>query len=271
MGPKLYTIQEVPDKGLGVVAATNIPKGTRIMSEAPILQVARTTHDREKLSKALSKDVTALSDAKRQAFFAQRACATRTMLEGDDSPKVRRLGDLARDPTEHAFYGASSQWATSIDQVPTGVPDEVFEAWLWKEENTESGSEQRQYADLRDDSIFPPFHGLPDENYVDLDFFDTQDGSLYSPRKHWCFLAEIIEVGFLFRLQLAVEDKAGRKTQVLFYTDQRGRELGPSLVRQGFTVAILYPEHHGFLDMTTGIRHEEPRVLKVRPSLSSKR
>lgn len=41
MGPnKLYTLQEIPGKGLGLVAAAKIVKGTRILSEDPLLMVA---------------------------------------------------------------------------------------------------------------------------------------------------------------------------------------------------------------------------------------
>ena len=49
-----------------------------------------------------------------------------------------------------------------------------------------------------------------------------------------------------------------------FYTPARGRELDPASVKRGFTVAALYGIQHGFLDMTVGIRHEDPTSLKVR-------
>ena len=48
-----------------------------------------------------------------------------------------------------------------------------------------------------------------------------------------------------------------------FYTDERGQELDQALLRKGYTVAILYAEHHGFMDMTEGIRHETQSNLKV--------
>ncbi len=38
-GPQLFTVREVPGKGLGMIAAQLIPAGTLILSEAPLLSV----------------------------------------------------------------------------------------------------------------------------------------------------------------------------------------------------------------------------------------
>lgn len=198
-------------------------------------------------------------DRARARVFAERSSAARMILEGDDSPAVRRVRDLARDPTRHPLFGTSSQWSTSTSEIPSAFPT-AFEVWLWKEQR---GEERGQYADLRDDATFPSFEGLPDEHGLDLEFFESEDGYSYHPRKHWCFLAEIVAIDDFLRLKFLVKDKAGERTQVIFYTDSRGRELDTSLLREGFTVAILYPEQHGFLDMSVGIRHEQPRLLKV--------
>lgn len=103
---------------------------------------------------------------------------------------------------------------------------------------------------------------------MDLGFFKSDDGFFYHPRKHWCFLGQITDMDEFLRLRFVVEDKAGTKIPFVFYTDSRGRELNPSQVRRGFTVACLYPGQHGFLDMTVGIRHEASRFLKVRQALS---
>ncbi|KAK7414307.1 hypothetical protein QQX98_006824 [Neonectria punicea] len=119
------------------------------------------------------------------------------------------------------------------------------------------------YADLRDDAMFPSFGALPEENDVDVDFFESSDGFSYRPRKHWCFLAEIVAIEDFLRLKLIVKDKSGQEVPVLFYTPGRGGELDPVRVRKGSTLAILYGEQHGFLDMTVGIRHENPGSLKV--------
>jgi hypothetical protein len=50
---------------------------------------------------------------------------------------------------------------------------------------------------------------------------------------------------------------------LFFYTDGRGSELAPALVQKGYTVAILYAERHAFMSCEPGIRHEDPRMIKV--------
>ena len=80
----------------------------------------------------------------------------------------------------------------------------------------------------------------------------------------WCFIAEIVDVTNFVRLRLTVKDKNDSSiVPVAFYTDSRGLELGPSSVKNGFTVAILHAVHHGFLDLTVGIRHETRIALRV--------
>jgi len=122
-------------------------------------------------------------------------------------------------------------------------------------------------ANLRDHKIFPPFSHLPDEKDIDLEFYNTLDGFRYVPTKHWCFLAEITDVEHFIRVRLLVRDKAGRELPVAFYTDGRGGEFARSQLRAGNTVAILYAQQHGFLDLTVGIRLEEESAIKVYTSL----
>ena len=202
------------------------------------------------------------SDIARAKVFAERVAATRMIIEGEDSPTVHKNKKLATDPTGYSSYGSSSQWSTSTTDIPSDLSAEDFELWLWREQK-EKAPGWRQYADLRDDAMFPSFRALPDENEVDPEFYDSEDGFTYRPRKHWCFLGEIVDVDEFLRLKLIVEDRGGKKIPVLFYTDTRGSEINPSRVREGFTVVVLYAEKHGFLDMTRGIRHEQPKMLVV--------
>ncbi|KAL6858133.1 hypothetical protein ACO1O0_005586 [Amphichorda felina] len=103
-------------------------------------------------------------------------------------------------------------------------------------------------------------------NDIDLEYFESADGFTYAPRKHWCFLTEVLNVEYLMRLRLNVKGRDGRETPVFFYTEDRGRSLLDSLhVQEGFTVAILYAEKHGFLDMTAGIRQEDSKSIKIFP------
>ncbi|KAH8754747.1 hypothetical protein F5883DRAFT_397548, partial [Diaporthe sp. PMI_573] len=124
----------------------------------------------------------------------------------------------------------------------------------------------RHYVNFRNDEKFPIFAGLPGENDINLTFYDAADGFSYIPRKHWCFLAEIIDIESLFRVKLIVQDKAGATVPVAFHTDGRGTEFAPSQLRSGYTVAILYAHRHSFLDLTIGIRQEEYCGVKFFPA-----
>ena len=104
---------------------------------------------------------------------------------------------------------------------------------------------------------------LPDENDVDLDFYESSDMVTYRPRRHWCFLGEIVDFATLVRLQMEIKDIDGRKIPLYFYTDGRGSELAPAQVQKGYTVAILYAQRHAFVHGEPGIRPEDPQMIKV--------
>jgi len=82
------------------------------------------------------------------------------------------------------------------------------------------------------------------------------------PRKHWCFLAEIISIEQFIPVKLIVRDNVRTTVPVDFHTD-RGIEFAPSKLQPGYTVAILYAHQHGFFDFTTGICQEEYCTVKV--------
>ncbi|KAI9163965.1 SET domain-containing protein [Paramyrothecium foliicola] len=204
-------------------------------------------------------------DRARAKIFAERAHAARIILEGEDSPEVKRLKALAANPSKHSAYKPSSSWATSTSDIPSNMSEVDFEAWLWKSPRVRTKVSSK-YADLRDESMFPSFESLPWENDLDLDYYNTHDGITYSPTKHWCLLAEIVDIEEFIRLRLLVRDKAGHEVIVAFYTDGRGTELrSQSPLKRGHTIAILYPQQHGFLDMTIGIRVEDSIMTRVFP------
>jgi hypothetical protein len=180
-------------------------------------------------------------------------------MEGKDSRTVQKMEKYAKDPSEHLAYGYSGKWRTTMVDIASGLDKDAYECWLWKVERVSDG----QYANLRNEVPFPSFENLPGDNDINMEYLGTTDGFNYSPTKHWCFLGEIIEVEAIFRLRLIVQDKAKRRIPIAFYTDERGEELDQALVRKGYTVAVLYAEHHGFMDMTEGIRHETQSNLKV--------
>ncbi|KAG2121656.1 hypothetical protein BD769DRAFT_1477755 [Suillus cothurnatus] len=116
---------------------------------------------------------------------------------------------------------------------------------------------------LRNSVNFPAFSDLPYENDVDPTYY-VQKSYIFSPRQHWCFLGEIVDSYGLCRILLRVKDKDGQIVTIGLYTDDRGQALAPQ-IKEGHTVAVLYGEQHNFLDMTVGIRVEEPSIIRIIP------
>lgn len=199
-------------------------------------------------------------DLARARIFAERAMLGWIVLEGDDSSTVLQYRGLSQDPSQHELYGMSSKWKTTVDDIPQGLDSKEFEDWLWRREKPKRPG---QPADFRNQETFPAFVDLPDEYEVDPKFYASGDGSTYRPRRHWLFLAEIVDFATLLRLQMDVKDVHGTTVPLFFYTEERGAELAPSQIQKGYTLAILYAQRHAFLYCETGIRHEEPTKIKV--------
>ncbi|KAG8417527.1 hypothetical protein J3458_005024 [Metarhizium acridum] len=67
----MYEIQDVPGKGKGLIATQAIPKGTRILSEKPIITVPKqTTMSIEQFARLVSRQVDALSKNHQQELLA---------------------------------------------------------------------------------------------------------------------------------------------------------------------------------------------------------
>jgi hypothetical protein len=190
-------------------------------------------------------------DLARARIFAERAALGSIVLEGDDSSRVLQNRALSRDPSKHELYRMSMKWKTAVDDIPQGLDSKEFEDWLWRREKPKRPG---QPVDFRNRTTFPGFIDLPDEN---------GDGFTYRPRRHWLFLAEIVDFATLLRLQIDIKDVDGTTVPLFFYTDGRGSELAPSQVQKGYTIAILYAQRHAFMFSEQGIRHEEPTNIKV--------
>ncbi|KAK0617771.1 hypothetical protein B0T17DRAFT_496265 [Bombardia bombarda] len=221
-------------------------------------------------------------DLARGRVFARRAVEEWTVSLGSDSPSVIQYGHLARDLPKHVLYARlSNMWKTAVDDVPHGLvdPSDEFEDWLWRREtrtqpaSMPSQQQRLQLADLRNRTTFPNFNSLPHEYDIDDNFFSIVNNgsrmgsSTYRPRRHWCFLAEITitDVGYFVRRNLHVTDRDGETVLLAFHTDGRGSEMDPWLLRQGYTVAILYAEYHQFAFSPPGIRLEDSGTIKIFP------
>jgi SET domain len=201
------------------------------------------------------------SDLARGRIFAERAASIWKTTLGGDSTQAIKHGALAQDPSRCELYGISIKWKTKVDEAPQGLNQSDFEDWLWRREKPKSLG---QLANLRTRATFLGFINLPDENDVDSDFYESSDMVTYRPRRHWCFLGEILDFATLHHLEMEVKDVDGEKIPLHFYTDGRGSELIPVQVQRGYTVVILYAKRHVFKFGEPGIRHEDPQMIKVR-------
>jgi hypothetical protein len=204
-------------------------------------------------------------DLARGRIFIERAVSGWKISSGDDSSQVIENKILSVDPSKHKLYGLSMNWRAAVDDVPRGLDPSDFEDWLWRREKPPIPG---PLANLRRRATFPGFIGLPNENDVDLDFYERKVTGTYGPRRHWCFLAEIVDILMFLRLEMELKDITGRKVPLFFYTDGRGRELELAQVQRGYTVAILYAERHVFVFCEPGIRHEDPGMIKVRQRIA---
>jgi hypothetical protein len=204
--------------------------------------------------------VIANSDLARGRIFAERAASVWKTTLGSDSTQAIEYGALAHDPLKHKLFGISTRWKTKVDEVPQGLESRDSEDWLWRREKPKALG---QLANLRNRATFPGFTDLPDENEVDPDFYENRDMVTYRPRRHWCFLGEILDYTALHHLEIEIKDVDGRKIPLHFYTDGRGSELASAQLRSGYTVAILYAKRHVFTFGGPGIRHENSRMIKV--------
>ena len=159
-------------------------------------------------------------DLARARIFAERAVLGWIVQEGDDSPKVLQNRALSDDPSKHELFGLSVRWKTAVDSIPQVLDSKEFEDWPWRREKPKRPGEP---ADFRNLATFPGFIDLPDEDDYDPEFYASSDGFTYRPRRHWLFLAEIVDFATLVRLQTDVKDVHGTTVPLFFYTDGRGR------------------------------------------------
>lgn len=65
----IYALKDIPGKGKGLVAAQHIPKGTRILSEQPIVSLLEGQMDETRLKAHVSRQIQALSEQQRHSFL----------------------------------------------------------------------------------------------------------------------------------------------------------------------------------------------------------
>ncbi|CCE29252.1 uncharacterized protein CPUR_02945 [Claviceps purpurea 20.1] len=209
----------------------------------------------EALSDA-AKLVTTMGDLARGRVFAQKTAAIWQRLLGSGNSLTKTYTVMAQSPSpnhDHRF----SIWPTHVNDVPQGLGPDDFDDWLWRREKPTLAAPRGTIMERRD--FFSPFSELPHKNGVRGDIF-------FQSRRHWCFLGQILEDPLLIQpLSLEVMDMYNKKTKVHFYTETKGAEVEAYLETPASTVAILNATRHDFHFGPPGIRHEDPRMIKIIP------
>ncbi|KAF7550377.1 hypothetical protein G7046_g8033 [Stylonectria norvegica] len=199
-------------------------------------------------------------DLSRATVFGTRAAKLRALVAGEDCHVTVEYNNRVRNQSAQSGYGLSMRWKTS-GEVPEGLTEGQFDQWLWRDGDEESASSRPgELADFGDNSIFPSFSGLPETHGI---AFDGSGPSRRMTRGSWCFLAQVVEVNVPFPLRLIVKDRGGRLLPIHFHTAGRGIEFAASQPKPGDTIAILCAEQHNLQDGSTGIRVENPSLVKV--------
>lgn len=112
---------------------------------------------------------------------------------------------------------------------------------------------------------FPAFRDIPGENEWDDRYYnEVTDDPASSYKKNWCLIGEIIEANTLIRPRLVVRDRTGATFVVALYLDN-GADAARILskFKTGYTVALMHPLGHFFMDGTVGVRTEEEDEITV--------
>ena len=116
---------------------------------------------------------------------------------------------------------------------------------------------------------FPPFRDLPDEYDIPAKYYVPTSSGIYTKARHWCFMGEIIGVNFFIRPRAIIKTKFGEEVPVFFHLDDGAKKTNffdwPDM-QIGYTMCILYPYQHRFMDGTVGIRHEGVATAMVFPA-----
>jgi hypothetical protein len=122
---------------------------------------------------------------------------------------------------------------------------------------------------IRNPICFPNLVGLPWDHEFSVDHHYVRDepGASTEPKRHWCFVGEIVDVTFLTRMCLVIRDQTDRQVPVALYSPGAGFELMSStimpLLQPGNTVMIMYAHRHYFHEGSEGICVESLSDVKL--------
>ncbi|KAJ0158695.1 hypothetical protein CTA2_11069 [Colletotrichum tanaceti] len=88
----------------------------------------------------------------------------------------------------------------------------------------------------------------------------------------WCLLAEVIDDAFFFRARVIARDREGKEFVVGFYpSNADAGKLNLAQFHVGYTIALVYPKPHKFLDGRWGVRVDDLDFCSVSLPLLSQR
>lgn len=119
-------------------------------------------------------------------------------------------------------------------------------------------------SNLRDRDTFPPLSQIDSGDAVSDKYWMLDlSGGMYRPHRHWCFLGQINNYdNGVFRVVLDVCDVEGRRLPVCFYTQDKGLPIYRGC-KEGYTVAVLYPEQFDFGEGISGVKVNSTKQVKV--------
>lgn len=119
---------------------------------------------------------------------------------------------------------------------------------------------------LKNHRSFPPFADIPDDNELDEEYLGF-NGIAYSETRHWCIFGEIVYDISFGRPRVILKTRFGEEVGVHFHLHCDSPTFFDwSDLKIGSTMGILYPFSHQFMDMSVGIREENPDTVMVFPS-----
>ncbi|KAF7921989.1 uncharacterized protein EAE98_008200 [Botrytis deweyae] len=179
-------------------------------------------------------------DLARARILAEKATPYLRISYGSDSLQVLDNKQRANHPSMNIYYGLSSlDWATPVHDVPSSLDSNGFEDWLWRREGLQNSQIYFESPNsFLSNSIFPSLLELPHRQRTSPEFYENAGKFNYRPRRHWCFLGEILEFDISV-LAILVKDVDEREVQLFLETNARG--IFPRL-RKAHTVAILYAQ-----------------------------
>ncbi|KAL7275201.1 hypothetical protein RUND412_001880 [Rhizina undulata] len=124
-------------------------------------------------------------------------------------------------------------------------------------------------ANLRNADTYPPLSHLPPRYVFNMSALWALIGRpiLPVPRRHWCFLATIVNVKpWESRLVLELKDMEQNTVPLIFSVNVPGRgNIFRDKCKVGHTVAVTYPMTDIFPDFRDGIIVDEKSEFKVLP------